>query len=1076
MLVAPEIKSKIEQIIQLFDPLESTVYSALPRLDQGDKEVKMFLMLSPQDVTTLIGTLYPERLLSSSSMNSVFDAKLSAASSATGSSTLTTGTAEHRSTLPSSTAPSISGTSMTSDTLLSDYFTTDPEADHGDSQALQPMNQQLGMKEPIEISEDLAQQLPGICDELKNLCGVEDESDTFSDNPSASDWASIYVLNGGEKLSLGPFDTIGGSQLSPSISWDNGHSESDGVEYRALKDAVLQFIDDHDSNLNQTQQSGTAQIVPSSQYLRSIFEAGFHGAMIKSRSRLDFQTAHFWWKSLRLLLGSQSADLPSLLHEVSKDLLTNIDAHVHSIKLNDAWLQSLEDLHLRQRRILQDLDKRLKALRIKMWYVSDVRNSSTYEDALNVSRALKAMARPPRSRQSGSIGNWARHKLRPSTGQNRLESQTLEILAAHPDHGGPSKLADEQVELTSRWLTRNSIENFCKGEERIHRFCFEVQKCVNKLAGGNLLESPVLWSSSLFEREKFILDTRSPRVGAHNIRGGSSSTTPNITNRGSSQFSSSIVSPAYPQNAITSDRLWNMPIAGQETFGFSSHAQASSQDTMPVKRSPAMFWPTHSIATPFPTFPPRAMEPAAHFGANAPLHGRSEQASDAKSTFVAHLKPALRSLLISDLGYRLWTYGSETDSWVISDLSSAMQNSPQEGKSDATTSRAVKEETSRPAEDTDLSAPGRLGDYTEPKSSKQVEPSKINYDPQSFESKVPDDATASSSQIFQTPFPFSEAYKKLLENLSLNPDPYVKLQMLYEVEILALNFIHDTRVTQIIANPPSAKPTPRSTNYRLSGTRSKGVPRTKATSLEETIANCTERRAGTFRLGNPIAMPVRGSTADIWSNEMEPDIPDTDDIVNTLQSIFRSADVRPKTLFRDLQYIAAFIPSDILDKTEKGKAFWDAGLAALALKEDLCESMIDRANKITAYHLSTHKTSDHSTDPASTQLHPLAATTLRDAAQLWTITAKEGSPFAARELGLFYLTHPDLLPRVTLPLSKPKDVFKSALPTDRNGGEAERLDPLTFAMAFHWMEAAANGGDKDARDFLRGNGELSAGR
>jgi len=41
---------------------------------------------------------------------------------------------------------------------------------------------------------------------------------------------------------------------------------------------------------------------------------------------------------------------------------------------------------------------------------------------------------------------------------------------------------------------------------------------------------------------------------------------------------------------------------------------------------------------------------------------------------------------------------------------------------------------------------------------------------------------------------------------------------------------------------------------------------------------------------------------------------------------------------------------------------------------------------------------------------------MQEAAQMWTITAKEGDPVAERELAIFYLTHPELVERVTAPL------------------------------------------------------------
>lgn len=252
------------------------------------------------------------------------------------------------------------------------------------------------------------------------------------------------------------------------------------------------------------------------------------------------------------------------------------------------------------------------------------------------------------------------------------------------------------------------------------------------------------------------------------------------------------------------------------------------------------------------------------------------------------------------------------------------------------------------------------------------------------------------------------------------------------------------------------------------------IPRTKATSLEEVIANCTERRAATltFTTAKSSARDLRRLSTTFPSTEEQPI--GTDEIVSALLDIFRNDSLRPPTLYRDLQLIAAHIPASILDQTAKGKAFWDAGLAALALKEERISAIITRATRITTYHISASKEIDSSTF-ASSYSADLVDTTLAHAAQLWTIAAKEGSPVAARELALFYLTHPELVARVTMPLSRVKDVFKTVTSHER-GVDTGGLNPLTFAVVFHWMEVAANGGDKDARDFLRGTGDLSAAR
>jgi len=228
-------------------------------------------------------------------------------------------------------------------------------------------------------------------------------------------------------------------------------------------------------------------------------------------------------------------------------------------------------------------------------------------------------------------------------------------------------------------------------------------------------------------------------------------------------------------------------------------------------------------------------------------------------------------------------------------------------------------------------------------------------------------------------------------------------------------------------------------------------------------------------------------------------------IVDVLQDLFRSASMRPKTLFRDLQFIASFVPAPILDKTERGKAFWDAGLAALGLKQDVCRTLIEIADEIVVHYTQTRQTSSSSTtsahqsssasstDPPTTATNgstttealpaPVMKYSMQDAAQMWTITAKEGDPVAERELAIFYLTHPELVARTTLPLTKPMETFKAQVMGEaglgRSGGgagalDAGRNDPATMCVAYHWMEASARGGDELAKKYLRQREELNA--
>ena len=121
--------------------------------------------------------------------------------------------------------------------------------------------------------------------------------------------------------------------------------------------------------------------------------------------------------------------------------------------------------------------------------------------------ALKQMVSPKKSLHGNAPGLRPRNLSRLSTNfllQN--EEQIFKEMAALEEQGGPNKLSDDQSENTLRWLSQYGIENFCKGEERIHRFCLGIEACINKLIGDNLMQGPVLWSSDLYYRDKRILD------------------------------------------------------------------------------------------------------------------------------------------------------------------------------------------------------------------------------------------------------------------------------------------------------------------------------------------------------------------------------------------------------------------------------------------------------------------------------------------------------------------------------------------------------------------------------------------
>ncbi len=1033
-------------IFRCFEPSLDDPRPPSRTLERNEDFPTRFLMLSPLDIVGLIQTLYPDR---SHPPGSKEPPEIDVAPPSTaGSSTLNASTSDSGSALAPSSAPSTSGTSVTSRTVVSENLTDNALVGKQDTHELSKTEHGAGPPKSHDlVKRELSLLLKNICRRLVNLLGPGGTSDS---DFSQIAWAFIYYSSDGTTLTLGSTGVEKGGNFETT--------DTTG-EVELLKTGIIKLLGQGNrSDISEILAPVGVERKPVSDQSDPLVDL-MKASMDSARSSLDFVTAHFWWQILGIYrkslssMESRTAN-SSLLSDIADDLQRKLEAATHAGKASELRLRSLKNLRKYQTYVLRRMEGQRKALRVKMWYSSDVRHSATYEEALHVTRALRAMASSKRAKQPASMANWARQRLRGSGAFARPEAQTLEAISAPKDYGGQAKLADEQVELTSRWLTRRSIENFCKGEERIHRFCFEVQKSINRIAGPNPVKNPVLWSSNLFRREKASFDAQRLMSSAHTV--------PLMGFRPSpASYEHSRLHPAGSDLSDPPVSALGSPKAKPASNGFGGFWNATQSSPASVGHA---VHGIHPLLPPTPTSPPKSWS-SNPFTSTSPLQGtvpfhsypslgdRTSQAnnesefSPTKVAFAEDIKMSLRSLLISDLGYLLWNQGTETDAWV----NECVANQSDYGAMERILGSEPMEEMAGQDKSAEVI-------YNQDESSPETY----------LHNKVVDSSLPGPHGDESSSFPFSEAYATLLQKMSLSPDPRAKLQILYELEDLIIRSLQGpTRVhhTTVPANPRSGQPLSQG-DLDL---HSKSIPRTKATSLEEVIANCTERRVGTLRSKDRHrGLPQLNSL----STPAATHVPGTDDIVKVFLSIFCDPNLRPLTLFRDLQYIAAFIPSETLDQTAQGKAFWDAGLTALALKEDLCESIINRANQITAYHISPSKSANPLTDTTLTN------TTLRDAANLWLITAKEGSPAAARELGLFYLTHPELLPLVTMPFSKAKDVYKSVMSLDARIGDKEKgaLDRSTFAVVFHWMEFAANGGDKDATDFLTGIGELSGGR
>jgi len=1085
-LVSSQSQALLGKIFAIFKPLQAATceLEGQPQVRQSQKlQATASLILSPRDAISLITTLYPKLPSSAASLDGLYSDRASTASSVAESSTLTSGSTGYGSGVPSSMAPSTRGTSMTSTTMLSEAPLQEIIGDSPADVSFRPYSAAQPARETPRESK--GEHMSSLIETSQVIRSMVETDPSFETALHHRNWASLSVSKSGKLLSVDVLDCLDECQDNESKRGERGHFEGiDSETYRDFENAICMSMDYQNSCLDLQYLANEVKMGRShDRGCPGALDLLFRSAMAFCQSNLDFQGSHMWWKNLQTLqeimaLDSAGEALNERLAHMIRRKQSVISDNAQMARQYEDHLLSLERLAKQQKNALATAERQRKALRLKMWYACDVKHSATYEDALGVTRALKAMTDGKRSKRSSGVTSWARQRLRTPLSHDKSAAHVLEALAAPKDCGGPSKLADQQIELISRWLTKNSIENFCKGEERIHRFCQEVQRCANKLAGANLLESPVLWSSNLFTHEKTSMgidngSATSFYFGDFNKEARQSHWSGVVPHAPPSPVSP--ISPPAPlylnlQGPKTVNSFWKTPAS---SFHQSKYVQAVPNGSAAIDST---LWSQPRSHGPFGGSPWPAQQSPAHSitGSHGP---RTVGSVEARQSFVNHVKNVVTSLLLSDLGYLSWSQGSETDDWtnrfgLDPDLHNHMSShalqteagtqmlgsgsARGDGLSDTTITPSQQQEAENPT-------PSRAehSEYERPENDVQ------GLVHGGSKGRASDEICAIESS-----FPFSDAYADILERLSSTYDPYTKLDLLCELEMLASSSLQDFHRSQVRARSSTAIFRNTSPPMNTISARTINVPRTKATSLEEVIANCTERRAGTLKFAGAYAPPQPAPPLHTIFQPPGDHLTGTDELVDALLSIFRDDTLRPPTLYCDLQMIAAHIPSSILDQTAKGKAFWDAGLAALALKEERISAIIDRATRITTYHISATKNDPHTF--TSAYAPDLVNTTLADAAHLWTTAAKEGSPVAARELALFYLTHPELVPRVTMPLSKAKDVFRTVGSNER-GVDTGGLDPSTFAVVFHWMEVAANGGDKDAKDFLRGTGDLSGG-
>ncbi|RAH62582.1 hypothetical protein BO85DRAFT_3086 [Aspergillus piperis CBS 112811] len=1001
-----------------------------------------FLMLSAADILTLLNALFPRT--TASTCNSPLSS----------------------SGMPSSPAGSLAARSDRSIASIIEPGFFRPPSDNMSIHALQDQRLFASDMAFLSLPENcMSRNADRIRFELSDLS--EPDGRATLEPPAAEEWTIFSMSRNGRCLTWGLFPDNGPSSFPEHDSVDDVQSTTLGMEdnSEALQTAIVKLIQDNPAD--DAAEYGFIDTYDVSQEAHVSLKQKFDRAMEHCHHDSDFIGAHYWWNAGRQLVRSV-ANSPSRRVDDSWILEPMHASCVRSLATSRAVIERCEtDLvalnrHVqRVQRSVKDLMATAAKLRDKMWYMTDVKHSMRYEDAKHVALALKTMIYSARLYRQAPSDGRSRSSMRPFGNSllQKPELQVMNIMKAPSSQGGPNKLSDEQVDLIRKWLSHNNIDNFCKGEERIHRFCYEVKTSINRLVGETMAETPVLWSSELYHKERAMYEGSSNRsflslsssMRPFNI---SSEDTPHAspvhgtTTRPSdtSRFTQDLppLSSKSSFQSLMSDK-WKIPrepsITDASSIGGGSPGRAASTTT---GDSFSTFWSTPQPAHYAPSASSLYSRPPSMFSDNGVQPSRrNDRKTQSKGAFLDGLKQTLTSLLLSDLGSPVWSCGSETDAWFGNALEQKrirtqmkkrariqqfytecderfVHHSLQRTPSDRRRSRSL--------ESADRST---TGDAETPSAS----------------------AAANSMQSDETQrFSYGTVFRRLIEVFSRHGNPFIKLKALRDLRALvvaSLNSDNDDAIPFSATEPPSC---PRG---RTPGLQNK---RSARHSFSESDAKRTHAQESSHTPTTPAAESVIFD-----SRPSDYCAPTENQIVDALRSLL--LEVKPKTLFRDLQFISAFVPSETLNKSDSGTAFLQFGLAALSLKDEICNSMVEIADNIVSQEFSRRH-------PPGYDHTPRPGHALEDAAGMWIITAKEGNPVAQRELAILYLTHPELLPRVTLPLTLLRDTFKAEMMYRRD--KDSKSDPQSMCLALHWMQLSANGGDELARNRLREREEFES--
>lgn len=837
-------------------------------------------------------------------------------------------------------------------------------------------------------------------------------------HPGLERW-SVLAVNTAERFNVDDSATPGMQNLGTSV-------EQCFTDQDPTRRAAFRLASDYRKSYRHSSRQAAEDPAPSlgvRDHLLDLFDNEYRHA----QDRGDRVDARYWHDALKYL--QDHYPLSNWGHNDTQALRSPLQSsreeqHLLGIDIvrHENELLELKESYAGQTRMTSQILARLDKLRNKLWYMVDVVNSSIYEDAKNIASALNSIAGSLLSPSESTSEHSDTVSLAGSI-LSQSSRETVGMLKAPSEHGGPRKLSDMQVDMIRKWLKRNNIENFCKGEERIHRFCMEIKLLTKRLAGENVNDSPVLWLSELFTREKAVcFDGGNPLLGGfgstgtpsirsetmssayHSSRGASHGLEPGSRIPSYDMQSSPARKSSFHSLGSSRIRTDVQPPDGSSLNGSPDRAYSSAaSDTV---SSLASLWsPAVAQSLSVTSVSTRSRPPSTYNDMESAK--LADQTARDKGKFLEDLQQDLTCLLLSDLGCPVWSYGSETDAWLVSAGADARVLHRIRQRHTSARLLSAREPLVKSKKKS-----GRSSSMT-PSVQKEV-----------YENQKPSHAVSS----LLAPFAYMEAYQTLLERCSQHIDPVEKLQAIFDMKLLVATEMEDMASTEPLRPSPSPE---------RAGRAGRSAPSSRRSSFDPSKSlNAAKRSTSKSRLSAQGGRPTSS--------------------VAMLQTILEK--LKPKTLFRDLQYISVFVPQETLNKTERGNALTDFGLAALAYKADIAQAMVDVADRVFA---------EGSTGRSPVETSSLLEPKYADASTFLLIAAREGNAVAQREVGGLYLSHAEMRQVISAPLTFSGDTFKKENEWQKKGREGEQVTSQAMCLALHWMQQAAANGDKIAKEKLR---------